>query len=361
MKLGKRFLLGGYVLVAGLLLIDTQAPPVAYAQKGKQNSPSSKNDPKYLAIFRDVVTAAAKSTIRIQCDGKDTALGVVVAADGFILTKASDLSGKITVKTREGIILEARIVGIHEGHDLAMLKVEAWGFVPIEWSDSKSARVGHFVVSCGPDPVPVAVGVVSVATRDVPPPKKIEPKGGAVAAAGYLGVYLDDSAKGAKITDIIPNTAAAKANLKVDDIILAVTDKAVKDTEELLQILGKHKPGDMVTLKVLRGSEQLDLPATLGQRPGFGGKGGKGGGKGLDQNSMGSKLSNRRTGFPIVLQHDSVVLPEDCGGPLVDLEGKVVGINIARAGRVESYAIPAETIRPLLADLMSGKLAPKKK
>jgi serine protease Do len=75
---------------------------------------------------------------------------------------------------------------------------------------------------------------------------------------------------------------------------------------------------------------------------------------------MGSVLSNRTNGFPVVLQHDSVVLPTDCGGPLVDLQGRVIGINIARAGRVESDAVPSETIRPLLADLMSGKLAPKK-
>jgi len=41
------------------------------------------------------------------------------------------------------------------------------------------------------------------------------------------------------------------------------------------------------------------------------------------------------------------------------LDGQVIGINIARAGRVESYGIPTEALTPLLADLMSGKLSPK--
>jgi hypothetical protein len=45
--------------------------------------------------------------------------------------------------------------------------------------------------------------------------------------------------------------------------------------------------------------------------------------------------------------------------PLADLEGRVVGLNIARASLVGVYAVPSEAIRPLLADLMSGKLAPK--
>ena len=36
--------------------------------------------------------------------------------------------------------------------------------------------------------------------------------------------------------------------------------------------------------------------------------------------------------------------PADCGGPLVNLDGKVVGMNIARAGRTESYAIPCACV-----------------
>src|SRR5262249_59985794 len=83
-------------------------------------------------------------------------------------------------------------------------------------------------------------------------------------------------------------------------------------------------------------------PETMGGRP--------------DMNRLGSDLSVRRTGFPAVLQTDMVIKPTDCGGPLVDLDGKTVGLVIARGGRVESYAIPSEEIRPLIAD--HSKLAP---
>jgi serine protease Do len=78
-----------------------------------------------------------------------------------------------------------------------------------------------------------------------------------------------------------------------------------------------------------------------------------------DQNLMGSELSTRRSGFPTYFQSDTVLRPKDCGGPVCDLDGRVVGLNIARAGRVESYSVPTEALTPLLADLMSGKLAPK--
>src|SRR5262249_43086894 len=73
------------------------------------------------------------------------------------------------------------------------------------------------------------------------------------------------------------------------------------------------------------------------------------------QNSMGTDRSERRTGFPVTLQHDTILKANECGGPLVDLEGRVIGINIARGGRTDTYAIPAQAILPLLPDLMAGK------
>ena len=59
-----------------------------------------------------------------------------------------------------------------------------------------------------------------------------------------------------------------------------------------------------------------------------------------------------------MLQTDMVVDAKDCGGPVVDLDGNVLGINIARAGRVETWVLPSEVIRPLLPDLKAGKFAP---
>jgi hypothetical protein len=45
----------------------------------------------------------------------------------------------------------------------------------------------------------------------------------------------------------------------------------------------------------------------------------------------------------------------------VDLKGRVIGINISRAGRVETWALPSEIVEPLIAELKLGKLAPPKK
>ena len=50
--------------------------------------------PQLVGLFRDVVAKPNKSTVRVMADGKEAALGVVVSADGWILTKHSELKGK---------------------------------------------------------------------------------------------------------------------------------------------------------------------------------------------------------------------------------------------------------------------------
>jgi serine protease Do len=220
---------------------------------------------------------------------------------------------------------------------------------PVDWRESKAAGVGNWVVAPGPGDAPAAVGVVSVAARSVTArdlPASNNPSG------GYLGIELAESAEvGARIGRVTPDSPAAKAGLKPDDLLVSLAGLAVQDAESLLNAMQQHKAGDVVTIRVKRRGEEVELKATLERRPG--------GRRGDFQNRMGSALSERRNGFPTVLQHDAVIRPSDCGGPLVDLDGKVIGINIARAGRTESYAAPTEAVLPLLYDLMSGKLAPK--
>jgi serine protease Do len=130
---------------------------------------------------------------------------------------------------------------------------------------------------------------------------------------------------------------------------LSIQGTAVTNQDSLLALLGKMRPGDPVMIKLSRDGKELELKAEL-QQP----QRGRG-----DQNQMGSELSEKRTGFPTYFQSDTVIKPKDCGGPVCDLDGRVIGINIARAGRVESYSVPTEALTPVMADLMSGKLSPR--
>lgn len=321
-------------------------PVVALAQK---TPGSTARNAKFLASFHEVTARPSQSTVVIRCAGKNVALGTIVESNGLILTKASELAGEVKVRFKDGKELDAKILAVHEAHDLALLKVEAVNLTPIQWRPSKEVPVGYWAVSVGPEADPVALGVVSVAMRNVP-----KGGGGPVgppSGGAYLGIQLVPESEEARIADVIPGGGAAKAGLKKDDVILAIAGKAIAGADAVRATLSKFKPGDVVKVKVKRGDEELELEAKLGKAPTN---------RGDFQNNLGSKLSARRTGFPTILQHDSVVKPEECGGPLVDLEGKCIGINIARAGRTESYAIPTEVLLPLLEEMKQGRHPPKK-
>jgi serine protease Do len=331
-------------LTAGGFLLSCPLP--AHAQKADFR----KSSPQVVQVFRPVVARPSESTVRVRCDDRDVALGTVTGADGWILTKASALSGKIICRLKNGQELPAKVIGVQDKYDLAMLRVEPMGtLTPVKWEDSKAATVGRWAASVGTGEDPVAVGVISVAAR----PYKAGDQHLLNANGGFLGVGLDEADGGARIKSVMPGGPAQKAGLKADDVVIQVNKKKVLGMESFQDVVGRHKPGAEITLKVKRNKEVLELKAKLVRRPPQL--------AGNPQELMGSPLSNRRGGFPMILQHDGVLLPRDCGGPLVDLDGKVLGINIARAGRTETYAIPADAVRGLLADLMGGNLRPATK
>src|SRR6266581_3688814 len=86
-----------------------------------------RTNPTFLKSFREVIAKPSESTVRVQVDGKDAALGMIVGPDGWILTKANDLKGEISVKLRDGKFYEAHWVGVQQQHDVALLKIEATG------------------------------------------------------------------------------------------------------------------------------------------------------------------------------------------------------------------------------------------
>jgi serine protease Do len=327
-------------LAAGLVLISTARAdddvPLVY----------QRTNPRILAAFRQAVAGPARSTVRIRSDGKDVALGTIVAADGWILTKASELKGEAVCRLRDGRELPARVVKTDERFDLALLKIEARGLSPVRWWASKVAPVGNWVAAPGLGQDPVAIGVVSVAARQIATPREpwlLDRQGG-----GYLGIGLDPAGGLARIDKVMTGTPAALAGLKPDDVILSIGGKATRDGESLMGVLMGFKAGDKVDIRIKRGDKEMTLRGVkLGKRPGN---------RADFQNRLGSKLSDRRQGFPTILQHDTVLRPSDCGGPVVDLDGNVIGINIARAGRTESYAVPSEAVLPLLRTLSLGKV-----
>lgn len=296
---------------------------------------------KMLAAFREVAAEPAKSTAQIYCDNYEAALGAVVDKSGYIVTKASELKGKVEAQLPGGKKLAATIVGTDPSLDLALLKVEAADLPVIAWSQSDAPAVGSWLVTTGIENNPVAIGVLSVSPRKIPAPH---------AALGISLGRMDDSTKDnpAKVEDVMPDSAAEKAGLEAGDVILKVNDTQINGSQHLVDTIKSFLPGEKVELRVKRGDAEKTLSATLGTMAQFS----HGGDRAEFQNTLGGQLSERRAGFGLVIQHDSVLKPTECGGPLVDLDGKAIGLNIARAGRVESYALTAAVVRDAVKKLL---------
>ncbi len=335
-----RRLVQSVVLLAGLLL----GPAWLSAEEALRPA-FYKNAPAFRSAFSRVVADVNQSVVRVTSGERQRALGTVVDGSGFILTKASELRGDVEVEFRNGKKYPADLIGIEEDYDLAMLKIEADNLPAVRWVTEGAIEAGQWFVSPGMDDSPTSVGVVSVPLRKLPPER------------GILGIGIEDSPNGrTQITTIYPNSGAERAGLRVGDVVSQVAGKSVRSADSLANEIGSHRPGETITLRVFRDDEPLTIRAKLGlaepetrlmfDRQRF-------------QNRMGGKLSRRRTGFPAVIQHDSILDPQNCGGPVVDLAGNVVGLNIARAGRIESYSVPASIVMNLLDDLKSGKLAPE--
>ncbi|MEX1223111.1 MAG: PDZ domain-containing protein [Pirellulales bacterium] len=292
------------------------------------------------AAFRDVVADASRATVAIYHEGQQVALGTIVDAEGFIVTKASELAGNIEVQINGGRKYPAEEVKRDAANDLALIKIEATGLPVIEWRDGDDPALGSWLITADSGPNPLAVGVASVAARKIRKER------------GLLGVRLEDSDGGPLIDEVIKESAAEVAGLAAGDVVTAVNDQQVDTREKMIRIVGAMAPGDKVRLKIVRDAKQLDLDAVLGSLS----LSGERANRFAAMNHMGGPLSQRRMGFELALQHDTFLLPNQCGGPLCDLDGKAVGVNIARAGRVNSYAVPASVVKSLLADIAVVKL-----
>ncbi|HMD13025.1 MAG TPA: M28 family peptidase [Bacteroidota bacterium] len=83
-----------------------------------------------------------------------------------------------------------------------------------------------------------------------------------------LGVIPDfaETSAGLKITGTRAGSAAEKAGLKGDDIIIKFGGKDVKNIYDFTYLLEQFKPGDLVEIVVKRGTETVKLNATLEAR-----------------------------------------------------------------------------------------------
>lgn len=97
---------------------------------------------------------------------------------------------------------------------------------------------------------------------------------------GYLGVSIlpisEDDAKqiglekneGAFIAEVIDKSPAALAGVRVGDVIVRINSTNIKDTKDLLSVVGETQAGETITITVWRNKQLITLKARIKERPG---------------------------------------------------------------------------------------------
>jgi serine protease Do len=84
-----------------------------------------------------------------------------------------------------------------------------------------------------------------------------------------LGVVTDADEKGAEIKSVNKESAAEKAGLKAGDIITTIDDHKIGNPEDVAEAVRKHKPGEKISITVLRDGKKQTLTAELGKWKGM--------------------------------------------------------------------------------------------
>jgi serine protease Do len=134
----------------------------------QQNSPFA-SDPMFRYFFGDRDDMFGPRNRISQSLGS----GVVVSRDGYILTNnhvVGDARAQVSVVMPDKRELKAKIVGVDEFTDIALLKIDAPGLPVLPWGDSSKLKVAEWVLAIG-NPFQlnqtVTLGIVSALGRSL--------------------------------------------------------------------------------------------------------------------------------------------------------------------------------------------------
>jgi serine protease Do len=303
-----------------------------------------------LAQYRSIVEPTLASVVVVLNAGVAVGLGTIVGAEGWVVTKASELPGRPTCRLPDGKVVSARVAGVDAAFDLALLSVPATDLKPVRWADDFNPPVGTLLAAVGTEQ-PLAAGVVSVPRRDLSAPVRPtdtlplrvpagrpEINGNPRPISGYSlrAAFGLPRATGYHVWDVCG--LAASAGVRPYDILYSLNGRRIVVEADVLEAVNHRRAGDVVPVRLERAGKMMDMqlplaPETL-----------------CDTNY-------RADGFPTVIECAVPFYSSECGGPIVDLTGRAIGITIARPGAHGGMVIPGDCVLKLLPDLQSGRLA----
>jgi serine protease Do len=93
--------------------------------------------------------------------------------------------------------------------------------------------------------------------------------------SGYLGVQVRNltsdlaqnlglgNVKGALVVGVVPDSGAAKAGIRIKDVIVELNGVKITSADKLVSVIHEYAPGDTVTVKIYREGKYMTLKVTL--------------------------------------------------------------------------------------------------
>ncbi len=275
---------------------------------------------------------AKPSVVQFRAPNREIVqLGVVLSEDGYLLAKASELPNlaTLTVCWSDAVESKARLARTDPALDLALLKTNRADCVPVNWAAPATIPQGEWVAAFSrpkDEPIGLRLGNVSACERAVP------------SRGAAMGIEMKDTDghDAVRVVDVAAQSPAEVAGLKPDDLIVSVDDLHVSGVVSVHDQLANRHPGDSVKLRVSRAGGEHDIAIRLASK------------SKILSNWTGEDYANggvslRTDGFPRAIQFQMPVSPHDMGGPLLNLDGKAIGITMARVDRVTTFALPVGT------------------
>lgn len=255
--------------------------------------------------------------------------GIIISEDGYIVTNQHVIDGatELSVILNTGDEFVATLVGSDSKSDLAVLKIDKTGLPAATLGDSEQVKVGELAVAIG-NPLgqelagTVTSGVISAVNRTMTVDNKkynliqtdaainpgnsggalvnqygevigintiklssesVEGIGFAIAISeakpivddlinnGYVsgrplvGITAKATRNGLSVESVSEGSGAANAGMQAGDLIVKADGKVVNQVDTLNDIRDTKKPGDTLTLTVIRNGELIEVPVVLGE------------------------------------------------------------------------------------------------
>jgi len=263
-----------------------------------------------------------------------------ISGKSYLISKNSMVGDHPVVYMSGGKTVDARIVYRDNEKDLVLLELAESIKGNLEIKSLKTAKLnkndlGRFLFS--PQPSGEGKwGVLGTPTFDLP--KRFR--------AGYSGAYPVMKDGKLQIGMVGYNSAAKLAKVNVGDEVMSINGIKVDTQESFMKEMKKTLPGDNVILQRKVSGVVDTVNMTMLKYP-------QSGDLHPAERFFGGK-SNYRDGFDGVFVQDAKIIPSECGGPVLDINGNLLGVNIARYSRTSTIVSGTSELKKFIEASMSA-------